>query len=126
MWYLLCLLTGQCICSSSSGLEAACLKTVLPAGALPFLRAGESGVVRSAMADLAGVGAGAKIGTSAGSLFLDCRAVELAGAAALGWAGPMGWRWSLDGMGWVATEKVAAGVASGWAAKNVAAEGNCK
>ncbi|KAK8512270.1 hypothetical protein V6N12_031993 [Hibiscus sabdariffa] len=95
MWYLLCLLAGRCICYSSSGLKGACLETVLPAGALPFLRAGESDVVRSATTDLAGVGADDKIGTSAGSLFLDCLAMELFGATALRGVGPMGWRWSL-------------------------------
>ncbi|KAK9042343.1 hypothetical protein V6N11_017420 [Hibiscus sabdariffa] len=82
MWYLLCLLAGRCSCSSSSWLDGACLETVLPAGALPFLQAGESGVGHSAMAELASVGAGDRIGTSAG-------------AAGLDGVGPMGWRWSI-------------------------------
>ncbi|KAK8578444.1 hypothetical protein V6N13_116288 [Hibiscus sabdariffa] len=64
MWYHLCLLAGRCIWSSSSGLEGACLAMVLPAGALPFLRAGESGVGRSAMAELAGFEAGERMGTA--------------------------------------------------------------
>ncbi|KAK8499755.1 hypothetical protein V6N12_076231 [Hibiscus sabdariffa] len=137
IWYLLYLLAGRCSWSSSSGLDGACLETVLPAGALPFLRAGESGVGRSAMAELAGVGAGDRIGTSAGTAGLDG-------------VGPMGWRWSLgecqskmsfssldekwtssvlptlleglaDGMGWVAAERDAVGVASGWVLK----KGDC-
>ncbi|KAK8515906.1 hypothetical protein V6N12_016212 [Hibiscus sabdariffa] len=136
MWYLLCLLAGRCSCSSSSGLDGACLEMVLPAGALLFLRAGEFGVGRSVIAELAGD----RIGMSAG-------------AAGLDGVGPMGWRWSLgdcqskmsfsssdekwtssvlpafaeglvDGMGWVAMERVAAGVAPGWALKKVAATGN--
>ncbi|KAK8694443.1 hypothetical protein V6N13_071995 [Hibiscus sabdariffa] len=140
MWYLLCLLASRCNCSSSSGLDGACLEMVLPTDALPFLRVGESGVVRSAKAELAGVGASERIGTSTG-------------AASLDGVGPMGWRWSLgdcqsktsfsssdekwtssvlpafaeglaEGMGWVAAEKFAAGVASGWALMNVAVEGN--
>ncbi|KAK9031639.1 hypothetical protein V6N11_055932 [Hibiscus sabdariffa] len=80
MWYFLYLLAGRCSCSSSSGLDGAFLDMVLPAGALPFLQAGESGVGRSARAELAGVGAGDRIGTS---------------AAGLDGVGPMGWRWSL-------------------------------
>ncbi|KAK8494595.1 hypothetical protein V6N12_003482 [Hibiscus sabdariffa] len=92
------------------------------------------------MTEVAGVGAGDKIGTSAG-------------ATGLGGVGSMGCWWSLgdcqskisfsssdekwtssvlpalveglaDGMGWVAAERVAAGITSGWVLKKVAAEGN--
>ncbi|KAK8690792.1 hypothetical protein V6N13_074318 [Hibiscus sabdariffa] len=56
-WYRLCLLAGLCSVSSSSGLEGMLLPKLLPAVAFPFLRAGESGVGRSPMAEVAGVGA---------------------------------------------------------------------
>ncbi|KAL4331979.1 hypothetical protein GQ457_07G011100 [Hibiscus cannabinus] len=78
------------ICSSSSGLEGACLETVLPAGVLLFLRVGESGVERSATTDLAGVGAGDNIETSAGSLFLNCLVVEFSGVVSFHGVGSMG------------------------------------
>ncbi|KAK8684168.1 hypothetical protein V6N13_040199 [Hibiscus sabdariffa] len=54
MWYRFCLLAGLCSGSSSSGLEGMVLSKLLPVVALPFLCAGESGVGRSAMAEVLG------------------------------------------------------------------------
>ncbi|KAK8562126.1 hypothetical protein V6N12_049175 [Hibiscus sabdariffa] len=65
--------------SSSSGLEGMVLPKLLPAVALPFLHAGESGVGHSAMAEVAGVGAAERIGTV---------------SAGLEGVGPIGCRWS--------------------------------
>ncbi|KAK9010443.1 hypothetical protein V6N11_036952 [Hibiscus sabdariffa] len=63
-WYRLCLLADLCSGSSSSGLEGIFLPKLLPAVALPFLHVGESGVERSAMAEVTGVGTAERIGTA--------------------------------------------------------------
>ncbi|KAK8659890.1 hypothetical protein V6N13_030081 [Hibiscus sabdariffa] len=52
------------ICSSSSGVEGAVLDMVRPIGVLPFRFVKASGVVCSAEAKVAGVGAGDSIGTA--------------------------------------------------------------
>ncbi|KAK8973002.1 hypothetical protein V6N11_028591 [Hibiscus sabdariffa] len=70
------------ICSSSSGLEGVVLETVRPSGVLPFLWMEVSGVVRSAEAKVAGVGAGDSVGTSV--------AVELSGTFARCGVGSIG------------------------------------
>ncbi|KAK8676356.1 hypothetical protein V6N13_034406 [Hibiscus sabdariffa] len=63
-WYRLCLLAGLCSGSSSSGLEGMFLPKLMASLALPFLHAGESGVRRSAIAEVVGVGAAERIGTA--------------------------------------------------------------
>ncbi|KAK8694352.1 hypothetical protein V6N13_071906 [Hibiscus sabdariffa] len=72
-------LAGLCSGSSSYGLEGMFLPKLLPALALPFLCAGKSGIGRSAMAEVAGVGAAERIGTA---------------SAGLEGVGPFGCRWS--------------------------------
>ncbi|KAK8627926.1 hypothetical protein V6N13_063642 [Hibiscus sabdariffa] len=67
-WYRLCLLASLYSGSSSSGLEGMSRPTLLPALALSFLCAGESGVWRSAMAQVVGVGAAERIGTAMAGL----------------------------------------------------------
>ncbi|KAK9034788.1 hypothetical protein V6N11_076845 [Hibiscus sabdariffa] len=78
-WYLLLLLTGRCFASSSSRLKGISLPKLLPAFALPFLLVGDSGVGRSATAEVVGVGAAERIGTVGAGVWC---------------VGPSGYRWS--------------------------------
>ncbi|KAK8575380.1 hypothetical protein V6N12_063055 [Hibiscus sabdariffa] len=91
MRYLLCLLAGPVIiCSFSSGLEGEVLETVRPAGVLPFLWMEVSGMVRSAEAKVASVGASDSVGTSASAELLVCLTVELSGMSARCGVRPIG------------------------------------